>query len=161
MLAVVRKGGGIGLATEIRSEKFPQNRFGMASVILRKKVLIPRHSEVYGRVNSKARNGRNWHEKNPAPVNRIDSMFLSETCFGTEFREFAPIFSHGTESRAFSSCGTVRNGIPRVLCSTEWFRTGFRKFSVPRNSRNSSGTNQLFRLFRLPRKKFFVGNCKP
>jgi hypothetical protein len=24
--------------------------------------------------------------KNPVPANRIDSMFSSETCFGTEFR---------------------------------------------------------------------------
>ncbi len=43
----------------------------------------------------------------------------------------------------------------------EGFRTGFREFSVLRNSRNSSGTNQLFRLFRLPRKIFFVGNANP
>jgi hypothetical protein len=28
------------------------------------RVLIPRHSEVYGRVYSEARNGRKWHEKN-------------------------------------------------------------------------------------------------
>ncbi len=36
--------------------------------------------EVYRRVNSEARNGREWHEKNlfyknPAPANRIDSLF--------------------------------------------------------------------------------------
>jgi hypothetical protein len=68
----------LGLATEFRSEKIPRNRLGMASVIPRKKVLIPRHSEVCRRVNSEARNGRKWHEKissakNPAPANRIDS----------------------------------------------------------------------------------------
>jgi hypothetical protein len=114
----------------------------MASVIPRKKVLIPRHSEVYGRVNYKARNGRKWHEKflrsftkNPASASRIDSMFLSQACFGTEFREFASIF------------------VPwhRILASSaEWFGTEFQEFSVPRNSPNLAGTNQLFRLFHLP-----------
>jgi hypothetical protein len=54
----------IGFATEFRSEKILWNRLGMASVILRKKVLIPRHSEVYGSVNSEARNERKWHDKN-------------------------------------------------------------------------------------------------
>ncbi len=39
--------------------------------------------------------------------------------------------------------------------------TEFREFSVPRNSRNSAGTNQMFRLFHLPRNIFFVGNCQP
>jgi hypothetical protein len=57
------EGWGIGLATEFRSEKIPQNRLRMASVILRKKVLIPRHSEVYGRVNSKARTEENGMTK--------------------------------------------------------------------------------------------------
>ncbi len=50
----------VGLATEFRSEKIPRNRFGTANVIPRKKVLIPRHSELYGRVYSEARNGRKW-----------------------------------------------------------------------------------------------------
>ncbi len=44
---------------------------------------------------------------------------------------------HGTEFRAF-------------LSSAERFGTEVREFSVPRNSRNSAGTNQLFSLFRLP-----------
>ncbi len=39
----------LGLAAEFRPEKIPRNRLGTASVIPRKKVLIPRHSEVYGR----------------------------------------------------------------------------------------------------------------
>jgi hypothetical protein len=47
----------LGLAAEFCSEKIPRNRLGMVSVIPRKKVLIPRHSEVYGRVHSEARNG--------------------------------------------------------------------------------------------------------
>jgi hypothetical protein len=40
------------LGTEFRSEKIPQNRLGTVSVISRKKVLIPRHSEFRGRANS-------------------------------------------------------------------------------------------------------------
>jgi hypothetical protein len=39
--------------------------------------------------------------KNPAPVHRRNSTFLSETCFGTEFREFDSIFFQGTEFPAF------------------------------------------------------------
>ena len=54
---------------------------------------------------------------------------------------------HSTEFIAFSS-------------SSERFRTEFREFFVPRKSRNSAGTNQLFRLFRLPRNNFFVGKKK-
>jgi hypothetical protein len=61
-------GGGsllrVRLAVDFRSEKFPRNILGTASVIPRKKVLIPRHSEVYGRVYFEARTGRKWHEKN-------------------------------------------------------------------------------------------------
>jgi hypothetical protein len=68
--------------------------------------------------------------------------------------------------------GIVRNGIPRVcfyfvsmefrfvFSSAEWFRTEFREFSVPGNSRNFVGNNHLFRLFRLPRNYFSVGNSK-
>ncbi len=44
------------LAPEFRSENIPRNKLGMVSVIPRKKVVIPRHSEIYRRVNSEARN---------------------------------------------------------------------------------------------------------
>ncbi len=37
----------------------------------------------------------------------------------------------------------------------------FRELSIPRNNRNSVGNNHLFRLFRLPRNYFFVGNSQP
>ncbi len=47
----------LGLGTEFRYEKIPRNRLGMVSVIPRKKVLLPRHSEFRGRANSEARNG--------------------------------------------------------------------------------------------------------
>jgi|LakMenEpi03Aug12_release.lakeMendotaPanAssembly.Ray.scaffolds.fasta_scaffold1288472_1 hypothetical protein len=53
----------LGLAAEFRSEKIPRNRLGTASVIPQKIVLIPRHSDVYGKVYSEARNGRKWPEK--------------------------------------------------------------------------------------------------
>ncbi len=46
----------LGLGTEFRSEKIPRNRLGTVSVIPRKKVLIPRHSEFRGRASSEARN---------------------------------------------------------------------------------------------------------
>jgi hypothetical protein len=92
------------------------------------------------------------------------------------FRKFTII--HGPRN-GIPSCflfrGMVRNEIPRVLlqfCSTvrnsehfslprNGFGTEFRDFCIPRNSRNSVGINQLFRLFRLPRNNFFVGNCQP
>jgi hypothetical protein len=179
----------------------------MVFVIPRKKVLIPRHSEVYGRVYSEAQNGRELHEnqfkKKPAPANRSDSMFSSETCFGTEFREFASIFVprngipsffsseewFGTVLQVFASIfvprngipsfflfhGMVQNGIPQVLLlnlshgtefraffsSGERFRTEFREFYVLRKSGNSAGTNQLFRLFRLPRNNFLLETANP
>ncbi len=53
--------------------------------------------------------------KNPNPANRIDSVFLSETCVGTEFREFAFIF-------------VPRNGILSCFL-LKWFRTGLREFA--------------------------------
>ncbi len=49
--------------SDIRAfKKISRNRLRTASVIPRKKVLIPRHSEVYGRDYSEARNGRKWKE---------------------------------------------------------------------------------------------------
>ncbi len=97
--------------------------------------------------------------------------------FGMEFLEFASIF-------------VPRNGIPSwlislplkgsegnseslllflvhwtefrvVFSSAEGFGTEFREFSVLRNSRNSVGSNQLFRQFRIPWNNFFVGNSQP
>ena len=75
-------------------------------------------------------------------------VFSSAEGFGRHFWEFAYIF---VQRNGIPNCflfrGRVRNGIPRV--------------SVPRNSRNSVGNNHLFRLFRLPRNYFFVGNSQP
>jgi hypothetical protein len=46
----------LGLVTEFCSGKIPRNRLGTA-VVQRKKMFIPRHSKVHGRVNSESRNG--------------------------------------------------------------------------------------------------------
>jgi hypothetical protein len=48
-----------------------------------------------------------------------------------------------------------------VFSSVEWFGTKFREFSVPRNSRNSTGTNQLFHLLHLPQSKFLSKIADP
>ncbi len=64
----VKVGGEVGLGTESRSEKIPRNRLGTVSVIPRKKVLIPRHSEFRGKANSEARNGT---ERNGIPREKI------------------------------------------------------------------------------------------
>ncbi len=109
------------MSTEFGFEKIPRNRLGMVFVIPRKKVLIPRNSEVYERVNSEARNGLELHEKlvltkNSAPANRIESMILSTKCFGTEFRELLLFLFHGKEFRV-------------VFSSTEWFGAEFQVFA--------------------------------
>jgi hypothetical protein len=62
-------------------------------------VLVPRHSEVYGRVYCEAQNGTELHEK-LAPANRIE---------GTGCRDFVSIFA------------------PSVFSSAEWFGTEIRK----------------------------------
>jgi hypothetical protein len=51
------RGPCLGLGTEFCSEKITRNRLGTVSVIPRKKVLIPRHSEFRGRANFEARKG--------------------------------------------------------------------------------------------------------
>jgi hypothetical protein len=58
----------VRVGTEFRPEKVSSNRLGTVSVIprkRRKKVLIPMHSEVQGRVNCESRNRtkRNYAKK--------------------------------------------------------------------------------------------------
>jgi hypothetical protein len=69
----------IGLTLEFRSEKILRNRTGTVYVIPSKTVLIPRHSEVYGRVKSWERNRitrkNKFYKKIPAPANGIESVF--------------------------------------------------------------------------------------
>jgi hypothetical protein len=75
-------------------------------------------------------------------------VFSSAEWFRMEFQEFASIFvSQYRILSIFLLCGMVRNRIPRVFCSAE--------------QRSSFGTNQMFRLLRLPRNNFFVGNSQP
>ncbi len=157
----------IGLATEFRSEKIPRNRLGTASVFPRKKMLIPRHSEVTEESIPKLGTEGNGMKtvsftKNPSPANimtaylrprhtseRNSELFsLPRNCSDRNSDNLHLILFYSKEFRAFFS-------------SVERFGTEFREFSVPWNSRNSAGTNQLFRLFRLPRNNFSVGNCQP
>ncbi len=98
----------LGLATEFPSEKIPRNRLGTASVIPWKKVLIPRHSEVYGRVYSEAQNGREWHEKN---------LFYKKSCSSKQ--NWQHVFFQDM----------LWNGILSCFSSAEWFRTELRAFA--------------------------------
>ncbi len=84
-------------------------------------------------------------------------------CFHrTEFRVvFSSAEGFGTELWEFSSIFVPRNGIPSCFLFRGRVRNGIPRFSVPRNNRNSVGNNHLFRLFRLPRNYFFVGNSQP
>ncbi len=59
----------------------------------------------------------------------------------------------------FYFCSTER--IPSYFLFRRRVRNGIPSFSFPRNIRNSVGNNHLFRLFRLPRNYFFVGNSQP
>jgi hypothetical protein len=111
----------------------------MGSVIPRKKVLIPRHSEVYGRVNYEARNGRKWLEKKFV-LQKILLPQTEKTAYGREFRDFFSIFvpRNGIPS-CFLFRGITGNRIPSVcfyFCSME---RNSELFSLPRNvsERNS------------------------
>ncbi len=120
----------------------------MASVISRKKELNPKHSEVYGRVNSEARKGRKWHKKLvlqkillqiPRVLSisfyrtEFQAIFSTAERFGTEFWEFS-VPRNGSEqnserlllfcsmvqnSEKFPLWGTFPNRILRVFCSAE------------------------------------------
>ncbi len=81
---------------------------------------------------------------------------------GTEFRVvFSSAKWFGTELWEFASIFVPRNGIPSYFLFPGRVRNGIPRFSVPPNNRNSIGNNHLFRLFRLPRNYFFVGNSQP
>jgi hypothetical protein len=101
-------------------------------------------------------------------------VFSSAEWFGTEFLEFYfcsternselfsfPLKGFGRELWEFASIFGPRNGIPSCLLFHGRVRNGIPRISVPRNSWNSVGNNHLFRLFRLPRNNFFVGNSQP
>ncbi len=103
-------------------------------------------------------------------------VFSSAEGFGREFWEYSSIFvSTEGNSELFSlllKCSEGnseslllfffnRNGIPSCFLFRGRVQNGIPRFSVPRNNRNSVGNNHLFRLFRLPRNYFFVGNSQP
>ncbi len=102
----------------------------MASIIPRKKVLIPRFTEESIPKLRTAETGMKKISfiKNPAPANRIDSMFLSDMLQNGIPKVCSFFPRNGIFSEHFLHCWTVWNGIPRVFCSAEWFRTKFRKF---------------------------------
>ncbi len=136
----------LGLAAEFRSEKIPLNRLRMVSVIPRKKMLIPRHSEVYGRVNSEARNRMEIQEKmcfvlqqNPAPENRIGSVF-SSLRNGIPRICFFLVHRNGILS-CFLFRGIVGMEFPSIyFCFTE---RNSEFFSLPRNGLEWNSENLL------------------
>jgi hypothetical protein len=111
-------------------------------------IFVPqRNSELF----SLPWNGSEWNSKCLLLVlfrGMEFRVFLFRGLLQNRFREFASILFHGKVFRAF-------------FFSAEWFGTEFREFSVPQNRWNSAGTNQLFRLFRLPQNNFFAENCQP
>jgi hypothetical protein len=129
----------------------------MASVILRKKVHIPRHSEVYRRVNSESRNGRKYHDKKFSKLNkqhvfvrdmlrngirRIGLYFLS---MERTFEHFSPLRNDSERnSKSFLFHGMAQNGIPRVFfyfCSMIQYSE---HFSPLRNSLELNSKGFLF-----------------
>ncbi len=129
------------MATEFRSEKILRNRFGMDSVIPRKKESIPKlgteiRSEKFVQETAKITcpylKSHQIHQKG------IPSYFLFRGMVRNRIQEIAPIFV--TRNGIPSICllrGIVRNEIPKVcfyFCSTlensehfslprEWFGT--------------------------------------
>jgi hypothetical protein len=99
----------------------------MVFVIPRKKVLIPRHSEVYGRVYSEAQNGRELHEnqlkKTLLQQTELTACFLPRHASERNSESLLLFLFHGMEFRV-------------VFSSEEWFGTVFQVFAsifVPRN----------------------------
>ncbi len=112
----------IGLAMEFRSEKIPRNRLGMDSVIPRKKVVIPRHSEVYRKSQFRS-SERNNQQRVFVPDmlrNGIPGWFLLRgmVCNGIPRVRFY-FCSTVQNSQLFLLFGMIRNGIPRVFCFAE------------------------------------------
>ena len=101
----------------------------------------------------------------PLPRNGSERNSENLHLFWFHRTEFRVVFSSGegfgTELWQFASIFVPRNGIPIYFLFHGRVRNGIPSFSVPRNNRNSAGNNHLFRLFRLPRNYFFVGNSQP
>ncbi len=89
----------------------------MDSVIPRKKVFIPRHSEVHGRVNSEARNGNTqWKICLRNSQNNLTKWLVRTSKVVKGFRREFPsvcLFHNGIPSY-FLFRGMVRNGIREI-----------------------------------------------
>jgi hypothetical protein len=94
-------------------------------------------------------------------VRQSEGLFLFCPMEGKS--ELLPLPRNGSErnSGEFASIFDPRNGIPSCFLLRGRVRNGIPRVSIPRNSRNSVGNNCFFRLFRLPRNYFFVGNSQP
>ncbi len=148
----------VGLATEFRSEKIPLFRGRKWSF----------RGLRTSQFRSLERNGMTWEKlvlqkillqqteltvcfcPRHASERNSELVSLPRNGLGRNSKSLLLFLFHGTEFLAFFS-------------SEEWCGTEFREFSFPRNSRNSAGTNQLFRLFRLPRNNFLseIVNTSP
>jgi hypothetical protein len=119
-----------------------------SSFLLRFFFYTKRNSELF----SLPRNG--WEQNSESLL-----LFLFH---GTEFRVvFSSAKGFGREFREYASIFVPRNGIPSCFLFRGRVRNGIPQVSVPRNSRNSVRNKYWFRLFRLPRNYFFVGNSQP
>ncbi len=130
---------------------------GTFSVIPRKKVLIPVYSEGQWRVNSEAQNGTELREK-ISFIKQPKKLFKTKVAWSNKQNwdhVFLPRNSSEQNSESFILFLFYGTEFQVVFSFAEWFGTEFREFSVPRNSQNSVGTNNLFRLFRLPRNYFW------
>jgi hypothetical protein len=110
----------------------------MESVIPQKKVVIPHHSEVYGRANSEVRNGMEWHETNWF----LQKILLQQT-------ELAACFCPGHSSERTSELVSLpRNGLERNAESLLLFffhGTEFLAFSPLWNDSERNFESFLFR----------------
>ncbi len=124
-------------------------------------IMAPAHcsfADPYGEINDMKRKHR---ENSSVAKTRHGVPILA-------FREFDSFFvSWNRIPSCFLFRGRVQSRIPGVASilfsrmefrvvfnSVERFRTLFREFSVPCNSRNSVRKTHLFRLFRLPQNYF-------
>jgi hypothetical protein len=65
--------------------------------------------------------------KNPSPAKRVDSMFSSETCFGTEFQVVVSSAEwFGTEFQVFAYIFVPWNGIPSCFLFRGMVQNGIR-----------------------------------
>ncbi len=134
----------LGLGTEFRSEKTPRNRLGTVSVIPRKKMLIPGHSEFRGRANSEAWNGTEWNKI----LRKKWSFFFTQLAqpLWSLWRPLHSILS------SFLFRRMVWKGIPRVFfyfCFTE---RNSELFSLP--PKGSEGKSESLLLFLFNGKEF-------